>query len=83
MSVRETDLFYAQQWSDVTESWGRYAQALDFRTAAAYVRKLSGKRRIVRYIHSDVTGIPDQVVVLWQGGRVPEWLGEVVSAKGL
>lgn len=79
MTVREIDVFYAQRHLPEL-GWNTGYQSLNFTDACANLRsgyKAGELKRIVRYRHSDVIGVPSCLVVLWQGKKVPDWLGEL------
>jgi hypothetical protein len=75
--MREIDVFYAQEYSPVTEQWSSGTQTLSFIDACKELRrrKASTNKRIVRYVDSRTVGIPSRLLIMWQGKRVPEWLG--------
>lgn len=78
---REIDVFYMQRWSTVTESWESGAQFLDLTGAIIEARMSSKLRRIVRFRSSDGRiGRRDDMITVWQGTKVPEWLGDISPA---
>jgi hypothetical protein len=82
VEMRETDLFYVQRWSEILEAWDDGRQFLNVLAAIHEARTTPKLKRIVRYRTSDnVMGLRDDVVTIWQGTRVPEWLGEVSAAR--
>ena len=81
MSAREIDVFYLQRWSDVLEAWDSGRQFLDVAGAITEARVTPKLKRIVRYRSQQGTmGLRDELVTIWQGKSVPEWLGEVSAA---
>jgi Protein of unknown function (DUF5131) len=78
---REIDAFYVQRWSPQLGAWDHGRQFVDLKTAITEARVTPKLRRIVRYRTSNGRiGSRDDLLTIWQGVRVPDWLGEVSPA---
>ncbi|MCC3317927.1 MULTISPECIES: hypothetical protein [Nocardia] len=80
---RETDLFYAQRHNGDL-GWNTGFQHLSLAEAIGSIRSAYRRgelKRLVRFLPSDAIGIPDALLIIWQGKRVPEWLGELAESN--